>query len=253
MSARWLVLGGAVAAAALALAPTAGATGECRGLNPCVPVAGPWVVVPAGKSVPQQAVQWQLTCPRGYVVAGLDAELSDRAIDVAFVGASGAPVSPGITTSRTVVFVATYTGTSPRAPTFKPHAGCVPASGGGSRTPTGLKLAAAPAKPPPPSRKTGTPAASLAAVFPPGKPTVRRVTTAGVTSTRRIVAACRPGERLVAWYAARGFATAAPPRPALVASLTTRVGVGGNSVVAVAHAKRGQGVVQVSAVCAGDA
>jgi hypothetical protein len=227
---RRLVLAGALAVAALALAPTAGATNECRGLNPCVPVAGPWVVVPTGKSIPLPEVQWQLTCPRGFVVAGLDAELSDRAIDVTFLGASGAPVSPGITTSRTVVFVGTYTGTSPRAPTFKPHAGCVPSSGGGSRTPTGL-----------------------AAVFPPGTPTVRRATTAGVTSTRRIVAACRAGERLVAWYSARGFDTTAAPLPGLVASLSTRVGLSGNRVVALAHARRGQGVVQVAAVCAGGA
>lgn len=225
-----LAVGLALAASALALAPTAGATNECRGLNPCVPVAGPWVVVPTGASDRQQEVQYQLTCPRGYVVAGLDAELSDRAIDVAFLGASGAPVSPGVTTSRTVVFVGTYTGTSPRAPTFKPHAGCVPGGGGGSRTPTGL-----------------------AAVFPPSKPTVRRVTTAGVTSTRRIVAACRSGERLVAWYSARGFDTSAPPAPALVMSLSARIGVKGNSVVAVARARRGQGVVQITAVCAGGA
>jgi len=226
----WLVLAGAAAVAALVLAPTAGATNECRGLNPCVPVAGPWIVVPTGKSLPLPQVQWQLTCPSGFVVAGLDAELSDRAIDVTFLGSSGAPVSPGITTSRTVVFVATYTGTSARAPTFKPHAGCVPAAGGGQRTPT-----------------------ALTTVFPPGKPTVRRVTTAGVTSTSRLVAACRAGERLVAWYSARGFDTTAPPAPALVASLSTRVTVSGNRVVVLAHAGRGQGVVQVSAVCAGGA
>ena len=159
MSARLLLLGAALALGALAAAPTAGATNECRGLNPCVPVAGPWVVVPVGKSAQPPQVQYQLTCPRGYVVAGLDVELSDRAIEVTFLGSSGSPVSPGITTSRTVVFVGTYVGTGARAPTFRPHAGCVPAAGGGQRTPTGV-----------------------GAVFPPGKPTVRRVSTAGVTS-----------------------------------------------------------------------
>lgn len=230
MSARLLLLGAALALGALAAAPTAGATNECRGLNPCVPVAGPWVVVPVGKSAQPPQVQYQLTCPRGYVVAGLDVELSDRAIDVTFLGSSGSPVSPGITTSRTVVFVGTYVGIGARAPTFRPHAGCVPAAGGGQRTPTGV-----------------------GAVFPPGKPTVRHVTTAGVTSTRRIVAACRAGERLVAWYSARGFDTPAPPSPALVASLSTRVTASGAKVVALAHATKGQGVVQVAAVCAGGA
>ena len=39
--------------AALAVVPTAGATNECRGLNPCVKVAGPWVVVPTTRTVPR--------------------------------------------------------------------------------------------------------------------------------------------------------------------------------------------------------
>jgi hypothetical protein len=226
---RRLALLVALLAATLAAgAGPAGATNECRGLLVCVPVAGPWVVVPVAKSVPRPRVQYQLSCPRGFVVAGLDAELSDRAIDIAFFGASGSPVSPGVTTSRSVVFVGSYVGAGARAPTFRPHAGCVPATGGGQRTPTGT-----------------------AAVFPPGQPTVRRVVTARVTSMRRIVAACRADERLVAWYSARGFFTEAPPSAALVGSLSTRAHPSGDSVVVVAHARGGQGAVQVAAVCAG--
>ncbi len=224
-----ILLGGAIAVAVLAAAPTAGATNECRGLNPCVPVPGPWVVVPVARTTPRQEVQFQLTCPRGFIVAGLDAELSDRAIDLAFLGVSGSPVSPGITTSRSVVFVGSYVGAGAPAPTFRPHIGCVPASGGGGpRTPTGA-----------------------AAVFPPGQPTVRRVVTARIGATKRVVASCRAGERLVGWYSARGFLTATPPTPALVASLSTTVRGGGQRVVAVAHARQGQAVVQISAVCAG--
>jgi hypothetical protein len=230
VSGRLLLLAGAAAAAVLVAAPTAGATNECRGLNPCVPVAGPWVVVPAGSSAPRPEVQYQLTCPRGFVVAGLDAELSDQAIDVSFVGASGSPVSPGVTTSRTVVFVASYVGGKAPAPTFRPHAGCVPASGGGSRTPTGR-----------------------AAVFPPGHPVVRRVVTARIASAKRVVAACKACERLVGWFAARAFATPAPPPPALVASLTARARAVGGSVVVDAVARRGGGIVQVQALCAGAA
>jgi len=219
----------AVVAGALTVAPSAGATNECRGLNPCVPIAGPWVVVPVGQGVPRAQVQFQLTCPRGFIVAGLDAELSDRAIDVAFLGTSGSPVSPGVTTSRSVVFVGSYVGSGAKAPTFRPHAGCVPASGGGGRrTPTGVT-----------------------AVFPPGQPTVRRVVTSRVSSTKRIVAACRSGERLVAWYSARGFSTPTPPSTALVGSLSASVSASGQRVIAVAHARQGQAVVQVSAVCAG--
>jgi hypothetical protein len=223
-----LTLGGTLAVLAATTAAPAGATNECRGLNPCVPVAGPWVVVPVGRGVPRPQVQYQLTCPRGFVVAGLDAELSDRAIDVSFLGSSGSPVSPGITTSRSVVFVGSYVGGGAKAPTFRPHAGCVPARGGGQRTPTGV-----------------------AAVFPPGQPTIRRVRTVGVTSTARIVVACRSDERLVAWYAARGFFTPAPPTAALISSLSVKLRVRGDRVVGTARAGRVHGVVQVSAVCGG--
>ncbi len=225
---RSLLLAGVLAAAVLTIAPAAQATDECRGLNPCVAVAGPWVVVPTAQTVPRAKAQYQLMCPKGYVVGGTDAELSDGAIDLALLGTSGSPVSPGVTTSRTIVFVATYTGTSPRAPTFRPHIGCVPATGGGRRTPTGVRK-----------------------VVPPGTPTVRRVVTARVTGTRRIVASCRAGERLVDWYASRGFATPAPPAPALVASLTASARAEGEAAIAVAYARRGQGIVQVAAVCAG--
>ena len=177
-----MVLLGAVT---LTLVSPAGATNECRGLNPCVAVAGPWVVVPPSG----EKAQYQLTCPRGFAVGGTDAELTDRAIDLAFLATSGAPVSPGITTSRTLVFLAAYTGKATRPATFRPHIGCIPTTGGGRRTPT----AAAP-------------------ILPPGAPTVRRVVTTRVTATRRIVASCRANERLVDWYATRGFATPAPPR-----------------------------------------
>jgi hypothetical protein len=219
---------GAFALAALATAPAAGATNECRALNPCVPIAGPWVIVPVATAVPRPQVQFQLTCPRGFVVAGLDAELSDRAIDIAFLGTSGSPVSPGVSTSQSVVFVGSYVGAGARAPSFRPHAGCVPATGGGQRTPTGVE-----------------------AVYPPGQPAIRRVVTARVTATRSIFAACRAGEHLVAWYSARGFATPGPPSAGLAASLSTSVRARGDRVVADARARRGQGIVQVSAVCTG--
>ena len=49
-------------------------------------------------------------CPRGYVAAGLDAELSHCAIDVGFLGPIGAPVTPGVATARAVVFFASYVG-----------------------------------------------------------------------------------------------------------------------------------------------
>lgn len=227
-AARALVVVALALAALAARVDTAGATSECQGFLVCVPVAGPWVVVPDSRKTPRPQVQFQLTCPRGYIVGGVDAELTDRAIDVWFMGASGSPVAPGRTTSRTIVFVATYVGSGASAPTFRPHAGCVPARGGGRRTPT-----------------------SVSTVVPPGKPTVRRVRTVRITGPRAVSVACRRDERLVAAYSATGFRTAKPPSPALVASLSARSALARDHIVVQASGGQGRGVVQVAAVCAG--
>src|SRR5207247_1201358 len=69
----------AVGLAALS-APSAGATNECRGLPICVRVAGPWVVVPSGLKAPRSPVDFQLSCPRGFLIGGFDAELAARLI-----------------------------------------------------------------------------------------------------------------------------------------------------------------------------
>jgi hypothetical protein len=231
---RGAILVSALACALAAGVQSAGATNECRGLNPCVPVAGPWVVVPVGRGVPRPQVQYQLSCPRGFVVGGVDAELTDRRIDLAFLGKSGSPVNPGITTSRTIVFVASYVGTGAASATFRPHVGCIRPTGGGRRTPT-----------------------SVAAVVPPGEPTIRRVRTVRVPAnrSRTLVQACRPSERLVAAYHARAFFTRTPPSAELAAGLSARQTVRGNRVVVTAHggpALQGvRAVVQVAAVCAG--
>jgi hypothetical protein len=217
-----------VAAALAAGVERADATSECRGFQACVPVAGPWVAVPVSRAAQRPQVQWQLTCPRGFVVGGVDAELSDRAIDVWFFGASGSPVAPGRTTSRTIVFVATYVGSGAAAPTFRPHAGCVPSSGGGRRTPT-----------------------SVTAVVPPGKPTVRRVRTLHITLPRTVSVGCRSDEHLVAAYSARGFRTTTPPSAQIVTSLSARTRVTGARIAVSASGGTGFGVVQVSAVCVG--
>lgn len=212
----------------------ASATNECRGLMICVRVAGPWVVVPTGSRVPRPRAEYELSCPRGYVVGGLDAELSDRAIDLGFLGTLGSPVNPGISTARAVVFVATYVGASARAPTFRPHIGCIPATGGGGRIPT-----------------------ATSAVFPPGRPTVRRVRTVRVQPERgrRIALGCTAGERLVGGWHAIGFYTARPPAERLAASVeAVRLVRGGEvRVTAVGGAAvRGvRAVVQVGVVCAG--
>jgi hypothetical protein len=221
-------------AAAIGVAP-ARATNECRGLPVCVRIAGPWVVVPARTTGPRPSVDFQLSCPRGYVIGGLDAELTDRAIDIQFGGRIGSPVNPGVTTSRSAIFHATYAGTAPRGPTFRPHLGCLPASGGGGG--------------PVPYRKFQA--------FPPGEPTIQRVrnVTLRPGGMTRAVVACAAGERLVSAWHAVAFYTLKPPSVSLVQSVratrtTTgrRVNVRINSGVAIQSVRA---IVQVGAVCAG--
>jgi len=215
-------------------AQPAEATNECRGLQVCVRVAGPWVVVPAARSAPRLRVEYQLSCPRGFVVGGLDAELSDRAIDLGFLGKLGSPVNPGVTTSRAAVFVATYAGAAGRASSFRPHLGCVPSAGGGSG-PVPFKLSAA---------------------FPPGEPTIRRVSNVRLRPlSARAVRGCAGGERLISGWHAVGFYTAAPPNASLLASVVAARSLRGGRVdvqARVGTAVSGvRAVLQVGAVCGG--
>jgi hypothetical protein len=228
---RRLAAIGAVVVLSLAAVSSAGGADECDGLMVCVPVAGPWVVVPTSDGAAGRRAEWQLTCPRGYVVAGLDARLSERAIEVSFVGALGSPVTPGITTSRAVVFTATHVGSPGRAATFKPFIGCMPASGSGSRVPTSVTA------------------------FRPGKPTARRVTTARVRpGTSTVSLACRARERLVRASHAFAFGTSGPPSASLVRSVSGAQSVRGNRVVVRvrgdAELAGARALVQVHAVCA---
>jgi hypothetical protein len=219
------VIGCAVVAAGAARAAP---TNECRGLQVCVRVIGPWVVVPAS----HVRVEFQLACPRRYLVGGLDAELSDPAVEISFLGKLGAPVAPGITTSRTAVFVARFVGSTRRTVTFRPHLGCVPASGGGGGIPT-------------------------ARIVRPGQPAVRRVRTLRVVSgrSRAVAAGCASAERLITGSHAVGFYTAKPPPARLVAGVATRQRLSRGHVVVGARGSlalgRVRAIVQVSAICAG--
>lgn len=227
-----LVLAAGLAALA---APSAGATNECRGLPVCVRVAGPWVVVPPGLKAPRAHVDFQLSCPRGYTVAGLDSELTDRAIDVEFAGKIGSPVNPGVTTSRAAVFRATYTGNSPAGPSFRPHLGCIPSAGGGSG--------------PVPFRRP-------TAVFPPGQPTLLRVKNVRLrTGLVRAAAACGKSERLISSWHAVAFYSAAAPSLSLIQSVSAVRSVHGNRVEVRARSgpavQTVKAIVQVGAVCGG--
>ena len=221
------------AAAALALfAGRAGATNECRGFQVCAPVAGPWVVVPIASTVPRPHVEYQLSCPKGFVVGGLDAELTDRSIDVTFEAILGSPVNPGISTRRDALFTGRVVAGPPRAASFRPHIGCLPAAGGGSRIPT------------------------VAHVFPPGHPTVRHVWNVKVQPGVHVVRkACVPGETLVSATHAVGFYGQTPPSAELVGAVHASRGVRDGHVKVTIRAgtavQNARAVVQVDLTCAG--
>jgi hypothetical protein len=219
-------------AAALTVAAPAGGARECDGLQVCVPVRGPWVVVPGGGGAARAKVEWQLTCPREHVVGGLDAIVSIRQIDVSFYGRLGSPVNPGITTGRAVTFVGSNVARSSQAATYRPFIGCMPSAGGGTRIPTAVTA------------------------FPVGEPTTRRVTQTRVRAgTSTVAARCLRGERLVGSSHAFGFQTRSAPSASLASSVSgTRTVAGGRVVVRVrADAELGgvRALVQVHAVCAG--
>lgn len=228
---RRLLLLAVLAAAAWSAAPAGAATNECRGLQVCVPVVGPWVIVPANQTVPRPQVQFQLSCPKGYIAGGTDAELTSSAIDVAFFASLGAPVNPGVSTSRDVVFVGTYVGNGKVLPSFRPHLGCMPANGGGSRTPT-------------------------AVVVPPGKPVIRHVRNVKLHPGRQGAAvSCAASEHLVDVQSAVAFVAQLPPLELLPHDITIERKIRGDRVSArlttVMIPPGATGVVQLMAVCAG--
>jgi hypothetical protein len=199
----------------------------------CIPVAGPWVAIPAAsRAEAYPFARWQLKCPEG-VVGGLDARLSDRTIDVDFSGLTGSPVNPGITTTNAAVFTGTYTGRARKTTSFRPFIGCIP-GGGGGRTPTSL---------------------SRGDAFRPGRPTVVRARTLRVAPGRllRATHGCRRGEQLVRSSHAVGFHTAeAPPAQQLAQVRATHVVHEGQILVSASRQglpRRVPVSVQVLATC----
>jgi hypothetical protein len=223
----------AASALAVVAAPSAMAADECRGLPVCIPVAGPWVVVPVGSSsdrYPQRS--WHMKCPTGSIVGGVDARLTNRAIDIGFGGLLGSPVNPGVTTTDEVVFTGTYTGRASRPAAFRPFIGCIPTAGGG-RIPTAVRAPTA---------------------VKPGRPTVLRVKTVSVTATvSGVTHACARGERLVSSSEAVGFRPGREPARAQLAGVRSTLVTDGNRLVASATltgAARGKPAkLQVIAVC----
>jgi hypothetical protein len=205
-------------------------------LQVCVPIAGPWVLLPA-RVGPTSSVDYLVTCPRGHVAAGTDALVADPNIDVSFRGAPGSPVAPGITTERSVLFTGIYGGTARSATSFRPLVGCVPSSGGGGRSQTihiPRRLAAAR----------------------PGRPIVHQVLTVPLQRgrTRIVTVACSGGGRLLGASHAVGFQQRTEPSAEVLGSVSASHAVTGDRVVArgrLASSAPGgtRAVLQVHALC----
>ncbi len=223
----------AVAAAVAGFGPsTASAGTECDGLIVCIPVKGPWVQVPGGGT----PTYYQLSCPgRGQVIGGLDA---DRAgpLELSFLGTLGGPVGPGVTTSRSAVFVAR---TTRSLASFRPLLGCIPAGGGGGRSRTAYQ----------PKRK-------LMAAAPVVEATIRRVKNIRLKDvpSERATYACLAGERLLAFSSVVAFRQNRPLALSALGSVRANPRrAGGRIVVSVRSGiTRPQGVrveLQIHAIC----
>jgi hypothetical protein len=221
-------------ATALALnVAAAQAADECRGLQVCIPVAGPWVVIPSPAGASASAI-WQLVCPQG-IVGGVDAKASEASVAVEFPGRIGSPVNPGITTAQSLLFKGTYAGRKRKATSYQPFIGCIPGGGGGPRTPVSL---------------------SRVDAVKPGNPITVRVKELPVTPGRlaRMTLICKPGERLLHSGVSVGMYTPDAPTPAQLAAVhVVRARRGGT--ILVSATRRGlavgvRAVVQVRAECA---
>ena len=199
MSARLVAYAAFVAAlAAIAVPGTAGAQNECNGVPTCVPVEGPWVVVPANGEV-----IFALSCPQGKgIVAGTDALASSLDIHATFDGNLGAPIAFGRTTTTGVLFRA-VSGRH-HAGSFKPFIGCIPA-------PASVRNTIA-AKPSP----TGPPLQLESRVVK-LNPGYQKVFTIG----------CPPGEALVDSWSTPAFDSINEPDPGLASAIVVKTTISG--------------------------
>jgi hypothetical protein len=196
---RGVLLAAALVTATLAVDVAASsAADECSGLQVCIPVAGPWVVIPPAASGFSSAT-WRLDCPDG-VVGGTYALASERAVAVEFPGLIGSPVNPGVTTANTLVFTGTYAGRARRATSFQPFIGCITSGGGGPHTPMAFTRVSA---------------------IKPGEPISTRMRTLPleVGKLARATLACKRGERLLSSTHGVGLYLSTQPTPAQLAGV----------------------------------
>jgi hypothetical protein len=223
----------ALAAALLVGALPSQAADECKGLQVCIPVQGPWVAIPAPGGL-ATTTSWKLTCPKG-VVGGVDARASERAVAIEFPGRLGSPVNPGITTTGSLVFRGTYSGAVHRATSYQPYIGCIPTAGGGPRTRTAFQKVT-PVKP----GESITVRAKLVTIEP--------------GTLARATLTCKPKERLLGSMSSVGLYTDDVPTKAQLAAVhVIRVRRGQKILVSATRGVLPTDIrveLQVQAVCA---
>jgi hypothetical protein len=182
------------------LGSSAAATRECNGIRNCLRAQGPWVIVPA-----REAASYLLECPRRRgVVGGLDAVASSSDVRLSFDGQLGAPVAPGMTTTRYAFFRGISA--AHRRGAFQPRVGCIPTDSSARST------------------------TSVHAV--PGPPLLLAATSVRVRpgSVRKATIACIPGQRLVDSWHAVAFRTRQAPDVGLADAVHVRRTSGGRQV-----------------------
>jgi len=213
--------------AAVAAPARVGAANECAGIPRCIPVAGPWVAVPA-----RGEVEFALQCPQGRgIVGGTDAQASSLDVRATFDGIIASPVSFGRTTASSAFFRAVSA--AHRAGMFKPFIGCIPAQNQVSNT---LSSPVTPVGPP----------LDLKTKLVPVNPGFQR----------SVSVSCPADESLVDSWNATAFTTASPPDPGLASAIRVQTTIAGHSATlsisvsealpAASHAE-----VQVGVRCAG--
>ena len=224
------------AALALNVAAGAAAADECSGLQVCIPVAGPWVVIPP----PGGAVR------DGDLAARVPAGHRRRSRCAGQRGSGRRRVPRAARQPRQPrasrrparsLFKGTYAGRARRATSYRPYIGCIPGGGGGPRTPMAF---------------------SRASAVKPGQPITMRVDRRSASTPgtlARTTLACRRGERLLRQRRTASGSTRRCARRAaqLAAVRVVRVRRGGH--VLVSATRRGlaadvRAVVQVQAECA---
>ena len=217
----------AAIATAAAFAPAGSATNECRGIQSCIRVVGPWVVVPK-----HGTAEYLLTCPNGRsIVGGLDARSTSRDVRVSFDARLGAPVQPGQTTTRYAFFRAVSI--SGRTQAVQPLLGCIPTQGGGGRSTVSAR------------------------VVPVGEPIEyrSRIVVVGPGDVKFVRVACLRTETLVDGWHAIAFRTKQPPNLARVGLVQAHHEIVGKKVVVTASSTDAlspdaHAIVQVGAECA---